>query len=213
MIAIKYNELYTSYQISNYGRIVEKDSKVFRKPGIKLTDEVIDYIKIILSSGLHMVDNARKLIDKYNEKYAFAANDVHSKKIEAIRSEIKCELADEFAKMAEERAKLDEITEHNRIQTQLNAAQANMIKREREEFNRILQLDKDKRKSEKEVDTSMKQIKYIKRQLAKEVADQRISAIALKKENDRLVQFHKELVERAKMLDFVEAGSDYDTSD
>jgi hypothetical protein len=131
------------------------------------------------------------ILNTYDHRYAFAANNVHEKKVAAVRKEIEAELAAKFRALEEERKRLDEIAANNLVQTRLNEAQAEMLSAERAQFEAELARDKEHRKTTDELETSKRQIELIKRQLAKRAA--------------HVIDKEKELNETRKSLDRLQA--------
>lgn len=195
--------------ITNYGRVIDNHYGQKLEPKAKLTDEVIEYLR---QSNL---TTCVKIIEKYNEKYAFAYNSVHDEKVKEVRAEIKQELSDEYAKLEDDWKKLADVKvklkathADNIVQAQLNEAQVELLKTEREEFEAAVAKDAEHRKSEQELETSKKQIELIKRQLASEIARNNKNKIAfnqqrkeLKEYEERLKRLHKKLKVQADLLD------------
>lgn len=217
------------YTYTNYGRIVD-GTKQIREPGAKLTAEIMGCVKAATNNDVTACTGCRSsvihaIIDKYSITYAFAHNSVHDTKVEEVRKEIKKELVDEFAKLADGWAKIDEakaklmdIDSNNNVSAKLNEKQAELLKTERKEFDLEVAKEKERRKSEQELETAKKQISLIKKQLIKEVAriDKQKELLkqekeSLKQEREQLDQLRKKLSEREFLLNMsfnVENGSD-----
>jgi hypothetical protein len=165
LVAIWKSDGYRSPVITctNVGRIVSTAKysapEQIRGPGMKLTREVIRYIAEIKNQKV-----ACTIINAYNETYAFAHNSVHEAKIEAIRKEIKQGLADEFAKLAEERSHLE-------AAVKLHEEQANVLKTQQEEFAQKTASERERRRTERELDDSRRQAAAIKGLLSREIAN------------------------------------------
>ncbi len=192
---------------TNYGRILDRGNSQTRDPCIKLTKEIMDYISAISSvtstaTGVERTDFRIAIIDKYNSTYAFASNDVHEKKVAAIRAEIEEELADKFRSLEEKEKKLEEVVVNNSTQRYLNQTQSDLLAFDRKEFEAEVAKERVHRKTTQELETSQKQIDLIKHQLARQASrlHQHEAALAEKKTLERL---RNELDKRALLMNLI----------
>jgi hypothetical protein len=99
-----------SYIITNYGRILYDVYTIERKAGLRLTDEVIAYVRTIVSNmgcGGHSIGAIRDIISEYEDDYAFAANSVHEAKVEAVHAEIEGSLSAKFQEVEAAKKQVD----------------------------------------------------------------------------------------------------------
>lgn len=198
-----YNDEYviveqSAYHYTNYGRILCTCGTTMqvRPPGIKLTKEVIDYVWE--SSRYKYV--AACIIDVYNAKYAFAANEVHEQKIAVIRKEIEAEFEDRAKQLDERQVQLDIVAENNITQARLNEVQANFLEAERKEFQAKVSAEAARWKSTADFETAKKQIELIKQQLAHQAAQQQKREEELAGKSERLRKLETEISWRALLL-------------
>ncbi len=101
--------------LTNYGRVIRtvcnKSNWQVRKPGARLTDEVIHYI-ISGGGGTHL-SSYDSIITLYNQNWAMAANEVHDKKVKEIEARVKAEVADETLARAQKIKRDDVLAQQN----------------------------------------------------------------------------------------------------
>lgn len=179
----------TYYHITNYGRIIYKDSpnKIKREAGARLTDEVISYIRV---AQWNYINKPTWIINEYNQNWAFSVNEVHDKRIKEIEEAAK-QAVSEAQKAADKTLEdAQKLHEDAMVQARLNAKEREELEEMRKAYTALRDTDNVIKKGAETAKTKLEQSKALQRQLDARFAELARDKRKLKEQEKTVKDLH-----------------------